>query len=321
MRKLSIIKNKFIHLTIIILCLLMAHNISSQTKVYFDKDWKKTSKEAAVYHRIIDKKNDSLFYIKDYYSNGKLQMEGHFSNLEKETLEKKVIWYTKEGKIDHISNYKKGILHGMHTVYLKNGKINYSTEYKNGYIYSGVYAGGYYKQYYKNGKLTKQVELEAPNNFRSLKTRVFGLEKDTIYWMSNKGDKLIGIGIYSSSSSKIIDGLEIDNNFLIAVHTNYKDGKREGVQKVFYKGKLLTEQTFANNIVVLERSINPLNHKTVEINFKNGEPYTGQLFQFNQVYNYYNEFIYNKGIVIIKNHYELIDGKLKLNKEKSYKLK
>ncbi|NRS90366.1 hypothetical protein HNQ02_003306 [Flavobacterium sp. 7E] len=137
--------------------------------------------------------------------------------------------------------------------------------------------------------------------------------------MSNKGDKLIGMGIYHSSSYEIIDGLDISNNSLITVQTNYKNSKKEGVQKVLYEGKLLTEQTFVNNVVILERSINPLTGETVEINFKDGEPYNGRLFQFDQYNEYYNEFIYKQGVVIIKNHYEWVNGKLKLNIKKSYK--
>jgi len=313
-------QNKLTLALIIILHLCISQNINSQSKIYFDKDWKKTTKEEAIFYRVLHKKNDSLFQIKDFYINGVLQMKGHFSNLEKETLEGEIIWYTAKGKIFNKANYKNGILHGLHTVYLKNGKIDYTTEYIDGKVYEGVYMGGYYKQYYKKGRLIKEVEFEAPNHFRTLRTRVFGIEKDTIYWMSNKGDKLIGIGIYGRSSSEIIDGLEISNNFLIAVHTNYKNGKREGVQKVFYENKLLAEQTFVNDVVVLERSINPLTNETVEINFKEGKPYNGQLFQFDQVYEYYNEFIYKEGVVILKNHYELIDGKLQLNTEKSYKL-
>ena len=317
MRRNSLMKLKLI--LIIVTYFSISQNIYGQSKTYFDKDWKTTTKDKAEFYRVLDKKNDSLFHIKDFYINGNLQMEGYFSDLENETLEEKIVWYTEEGKITHSANYKKGVLNGQSIIYLKNGEIDYTTEYRNGKVYEGVYAGGSYKQYYKEGKLIKQVEFEAPNDFRSLKTRVFGTEKDTVYWMNNKNTKVLGIGIYPSSSSKIIEGLEIDNNFLIAVHTHYKNGKREGIQSVYYEGELLTEQTFVNDVVVLEKSINPLNGKTVEINFKEGEPNTGHLFQFNQFYEYYNEFIYEDGIVLIKNHYEWVDGKLKLNAEKSYK--
>ena len=314
-------RKKLKRLIIITLFLFISTNTYSQTKIYFDSEWNTSTKDKAEFYRILTKKNDSLFHIKDFYISGTLQMEGHISDLEKETLENKIVWYNSDGKKLSSAHYKKGVLHGLSTTYLKNGKIDYTTEYRNGKVYDGVYAYSSYKQYYKKGKLIKQVELEAPNYFRNLETRVFGAEKDTVYWMSNKGDKLIGIGIYHSSSSQIIDGLDIQNNFLIAIHTNYKNGKREGIQKVFYEGDLLSEQTFVNNTVVLERSINPINGKTVEINFKDGEPNTGHLFQFNQINEYYNEFIYKEGEVLIKNHYELVKGELKLNIEKSYKKK
>ncbi|KGK28731.1 hypothetical protein [Cellulophaga sp. E6(2014)] len=310
-------------LLIIISYLFISQHTYAQSKIYFDKDWNTTTKEKAEFYRLLTKKNDSLFHIKDFYINGKLQMEGHISELENETLEDKIVWYTAEGKITNSATYKKGILHGPSITYLDNGKIDYTTEYKNGEIYDGIYSSrysdAYFKQYYAHGKLLKQVEFKARNDFHNLKTRVFGIEKDTVYWRNTKGDKLIGVGIYPSSSTEIIEGLKIENNSSIAVHTHYKDSKREGIQQVFYKDALLAEQTFVNDVVVLERSKNPLNGKTVEINFKEGEPYTGHLFQFDQVYEYYNEFIYEEGIVLIKNHYELLDGVLKLNPEKSYK--
>ena len=169
-------------------------------------------------------------------------------------------------------------------------------------------------------ELIKEIEYDPPNSFRNLRTRIVGKEKDTIYWRTNKGDKIVDIGIYSHSTGKIIDGLDIRSNFLISVHTKYKNSKREGVQKVFYEGKLLAEQTFVNNVIVLEKSINPFDKKMVEINFKDGEPYTGRLFQFDQFQDYYNEFIYEEGVVLIKNHYEIVKKELKLNLEKSYKL-
>lgn len=319
MSKNSIRKNKLKFLIAILAFIFISQNIHCQTKIYFDEDWKTTTKAKADFYRIIDKKNDSLYHIQDFYIKGVLQMEGHFSDLEKETLEGEIVWFSAIGKIAKKENYKKGTLNGLSTVYLENGKIDYTTEYKNGEIYDGLFVAAYYKQWYKEGKLIKQAEFEAPNDFRCLKTTVFGVDKDTVYWMSNSGEKLIGIGVYLSSNSTIIDGLDITNDFLIAIHTNYKNSKREGIQQVFYEGKLLSEQTFVKDVVVLERSINPLTGEFVEINFKHGEPYNGRLFQFDQVYEFYHEFIYKDGVVILKNQYEPLDGKLQLNEEKSYK--
>ncbi|WP_136467424.1 hypothetical protein [Flagellimonas onchidii] len=312
-------KNKLTPLIVIISFLHISHDINGQSKIYFDKDWKVTTKDEAEFYRLVDKKSDSLFCIKDFYINGVLQMKGCFSDLDKETFEGEIVWYNVKGIITNRANYRRGQLHGLCTVYLENGEIDFTAKYINGKIYDGVYVGTRYKQFYKKGKLIKQVELEAVNHFRSLETRIFGLKKDTVYWMTNDGKQQIGVGIYDGVNNKIIDGLDIQNNFLIAVHTYYKNSKREGIQKVFYEGNLLTEQTFANDVVILERSINPLTGKTVEINFRNGKPYNGRLFQFNQIYEYYDEFIYKEGVVLIKNRYELVDGKLKLNTTKSYK--
>ncbi|NRS90365.1 antitoxin component YwqK of YwqJK toxin-antitoxin module [Flavobacterium sp. 7E] len=176
------IKNNKVKLLLIILFYLFTtQNSNCQSKIYFDQDWKVTTKERASYYRIFSKRQDSLFQIKDFYSNGILQMEGCFSNLEKETLEGEIVWYDAKGAISSKANYKNGILHGLSTSYLKNGKIDYTTDYKEGEIYDGVYVGGAYKQFYKKGKLTKQIEVEAPNDFRNLETRVYGINKDTVY--------------------------------------------------------------------------------------------------------------------------------------------
>ncbi|HBK70481.1 MAG TPA: hypothetical protein DDZ39_02290, partial [Flavobacteriaceae bacterium] len=71
---------------LIVLSLTIFQQAFAQEKIYLGKDWKKSTKENAHFYRILEKKNDSLYYVEDFYISGVMQMDGHFTNVEKETL-------------------------------------------------------------------------------------------------------------------------------------------------------------------------------------------------------------------------------------------
>jgi len=283
-------------------------NIFSQSKIYFDKEWKISTIEKAHFYRVITKKNDSLFYVKDHYINGVLQMDGHYSNLENEIMEGKINFYNKQGEITNSQTYTKGELNGLATVYLKNGKIDYTTEYKNGKIYNGVYNGFVVKQVYKKGEVIKEIEQNPPNQYYVLKTTIYGKEIDSVYWITAKGIQL-GFGIYKNH--KIIDGLNVLNLLDNTVYTYYKNKLREGLQKVYdSNGKLIANMTYKNDQLILDETLNPLTNKMVTCTYKDNQPLNGRYFEYKPMHNYYNEFIFENGKLITKNRYFEIEGKL-----------
>ena len=86
--------------TILILLLSIATNLIAQKDtLYFNSTWNKCSKKEAKFYRPIPlKKRRGLYQVKNDYSNGNLQMEGCFTNVDKEILEGIAIWYSRGGK-------------------------------------------------------------------------------------------------------------------------------------------------------------------------------------------------------------------------------
>ena len=293
---------------LILVCFFLFQNTYSQSKIYFDKDWKKTTKEEARFYRVVTKKNDSLFHIRDYFISGVLQMNGHFSNLEEEVMEGKITFYDEKGKRTNSENYANGVLNGPSIVYLENGKIEYTSEYKNGDIYNGIYKAATVKYLYKNGVTAKRIEFLSPNDFYPLATTVYGKERDTVYWYTSKGKK-IGFGTYKGI--KTIDGLDIKKSWLEVTHTFYKNGKKEGVQSIFYEGKLIAENTFADDVLTLNKSLNPLTDKFVTCKYKDNMPFQGHYFVYHVTQDYYDEYVYDTGKITSYNKYKSINGVIK----------
>jgi len=82
--------------------------------IFFDKDWKTTNQENAVYYRTKHykiktkdaigykiKNTDSLFVIKDYYSNNnKIQFKGYSKDFDANYLVGKAEWFSKNGNVE-----------------------------------------------------------------------------------------------------------------------------------------------------------------------------------------------------------------------------
>lgn len=96
----------------------------SQNRIYFDKDWKVTSQQKMFYYRETSKEGN-LIKIKDFYKNGKLQMEGLASDasFENEIFEGEVKWYYPDGKIQSIKNFEKGREVGLQEDFDEKGRI------------------------------------------------------------------------------------------------------------------------------------------------------------------------------------------------------
>ncbi|MEP0212387.1 MAG: hypothetical protein ABJD66_04175 [Cellulophaga sp.] len=295
-------------IVMVFVCLFLFQNTYSQSKIYFDENWKQTTKDKAEFYRLVTKKNDSLFHVKDYFINGVLQMNGHFSNLEKEVMEGEITFYDIKGRKTNTANYINGILEGKTTVYLKNGEIEYTSEYKNGDVYNGIYKAATVKYLYKNGVTAKRIEFLSPNDFYPLATTVYGKEKDSVYWYTSKGNK-IGFGIYKDNEP--INGLDIKKSWLQVTHTHYKDKKKEGVQSIFYEGELITENTFVNDVLTLKKSLNPFTGKFVTCKYKNNKPFQGHYFVYHITQDYYDEYIYDTGKITSYKKYKSINGVIK----------
>jgi len=105
---------------------------SSDDVIYFDIGWHKTIRENASYYRTHERYNDSLYLIRDYYRNGKLQMEGLSRTIDPITRNDTLTFYTAYGGKYAVEPYRNGRLEGERREWYPNGQLRRVTTFRNG---------------------------------------------------------------------------------------------------------------------------------------------------------------------------------------------
>lgn len=121
--------------------------------IFFDSGWERTTiKDSIHYYRVIDKIKGNIFYVKDYYLSGVLQMTGSYieSSTREENRVGEFIFYRESGKVSSVmfynDNHQK---EGKEQWYYESGELRGEKEYVNEKYH------GFFKTYYKNGKLKR----------------------------------------------------------------------------------------------------------------------------------------------------------------------
>lgn len=121
---------------------VLGFNVYAQEKTYFDENWEQTTQENMEFYRETQSKG-KLTLIKDFYKDGKLQMEGLASSTTpgSEVFEGKVTWYTPEGKIASMGTFSGGKQVGPAQTFDEKGRPTEDLVYKadgtfKGKIYS-----------------------------------------------------------------------------------------------------------------------------------------------------------------------------------------
>ncbi len=307
---------------ILFIIIFQFQNISGQNKIYFDKDWKTTNKENAAYYRLIAKKNDSLYAVKDYYINGVLQMDGHTTSLEKDIFQGTVHWYAQSGKKTITRNYKNGILEGDAINY--TGPFSTRCQYKNYMPYNGTiynnnripaqyvnYTDGkkeFSNSYYKN---STQMAIKTSYYYHKKYQSYYPL-KDVFY---DKNNQVIGTLNYLKNQSLIPDNgtkitFYLDDKQPVSVKskTNYTNSILEGETityhksgkewlKGFYKegskfnGEFLERNiktSYKNGVLIEKIKFDKNFNILAKLVLKEGKPYEGSEYIYNGVVTYYN---------------------------------
>lgn len=113
---------KYLFFYIMAFILLTTKALAQNDTIYFDKNWKNTNKESALYYRIKPKKIktknaigykisniDSVYAINDYYlKSNKIQFVGYSKDKEGKYLVSKANWYNENGILAESTdfNYK-----------------------------------------------------------------------------------------------------------------------------------------------------------------------------------------------------------------------
>lgn len=118
----------------IILILTSSFSFSQNAdRIYYDKDWKETTKENASFYRIKpSKKVDNLFLMEDFYSNKTPQFQGYALQSDENSYVGDIVWYDENGFDTSEYQYYNNSAVPVLTYYYPNGKKRKTIEYKKG---------------------------------------------------------------------------------------------------------------------------------------------------------------------------------------------
>ncbi|QOD60524.1 hypothetical protein H9I45_14440 [Polaribacter haliotis] len=118
-----------------------ATDFAAQEKIWFDVNSNVTTKEKAVYYRLVSSNKNEKQQIIDYYISGKKAKE--FSFVKGKENGKYSEFYS-SGELKTIGKFDNGRRDGVWKTYYKNGKIKEKGKYNKGEKV------GVWKIYYKN---------------------------------------------------------------------------------------------------------------------------------------------------------------------------
>lgn len=146
----KLFKNKFHFLTLVISAFLLFS--FTQSKVWLDKDLKKTNEKNGLYYRPAPDKKRSGFYIIDYYRNGNKFREGKAKSakVSEEQFFGIVSYFYKNGKISKKEEYEDGLLDGDYFEYFEKGEVKAMGSYTEGK------KDGVWKFFTKSGKIKQK---------------------------------------------------------------------------------------------------------------------------------------------------------------------
>ena len=269
---------------LVLICFsFLTNNFAQQDTIYFDINWHKTVKDSALFFRPLPlNKTDNLHHIKDYHINGNLQMEGYYSNLEKEELEGKAIWYYSSGQRSQVLHYKNAKRNGEALNFSKKGFLRAKGIYKDDNYWSGTFIddccfNGYIPEY-KAGKKIGQLLFHADSDQIAVK---YDFKNDSLVIANHFNTKGENVGSLKSINHMPIDGIlasyqfnKEDDVVSFSHYSHYKNGKDNGEEATYNKlGQLLAKGIS-----------------------KNYQPVSGSFYRYNSVQNYNNGKLEGKEI-------------------------
>lgn len=307
-----------------VFALIINTHASAQEKIYFDENWEKTTQDKMEFYRETENKG-KLTLIRDFYKNGKIQMEGFVSDATpgSEIYEGKIIWYTPEGKVLRSGTFSGGNPIGPAQTFDEKGRIVEDLIYKA----DGTFTGKMFS--YKDPELlsfyNSVTMYERPDN---LKMTVYdedikGIRSEITMDSQGKsetkyyGDKGKYIGANTPGGS--------DENVMVEYYYNpmkvskIEKQKKNGtiVESVIYakNGKILQEEKknrkdgykktydetgrqIGNLTYIYDKEIDAL------------QPHDGEDYEFNYDFSGFISInVYKKGAVVLKKYFDE-DGKL-----------
>ena len=106
--------------------------------IWYTSKWEKTDKSNRYYYRVIDRDDlKELYYVKDFYPNGKVQMEGYYTSLNPDIRNGQFKWWFENGNKQREAVFKNDVTVKM-AEWDADGRLKNQSElvrtvtYKNG---------------------------------------------------------------------------------------------------------------------------------------------------------------------------------------------
>jgi len=225
-----------------IILLSISINVYCQQKIYYNENWKITESisEASFYKVIkLDKNNQPIGLVRDYFITGEIQWEGRFLYFDKLDESKNVydgliIWFFKNGKKQRQSTFKDGKENGITTYWYDDGTIARKIEeFKNGL------PTGTITDYYEDGR--EKAQYKYTDGIQTEDGRLY-------FYNNNKTTILIGTLDNYGTPTGIIENYDKDGN--LYEQSNMINGEFYGFSKFIKNGKIIYElnERFTSNI-------------------------------------------------------------------------
>lgn len=203
--------------------------------IFYDKNWKVSSKVDASFYRISVKEKKG-FTVSDYYVNGTLQMTGFFKSFDPDMKTGPFKYYNKNGSLEMEGVYKSDKKDGEWKDYDSTGILFSVTNYESGK------RNGKMIYYYSNG-VVKRDESYKEGEF--LDGKCFSSTGEEIEFFPYEEDP------------KYIGGMSAFSNFLGTSIVYPEKAEKEGIQ-----GRVLIGFVIDKNGEVIEekvlKSVHPL---------------------------------------------------------------
>ncbi|WP_159086004.1 toxin-antitoxin system YwqK family antitoxin [Flavobacterium faecale] len=276
--------------------LITACYSQEKTAIYYDSDWKVCTKENYTYYRPMPLKEiGDLVFVRDYYKNGNLQMQGYFLKKEQEQKVGDIYWYDENGMDSNSSqyynisqvpeltyyypdgklwkkvNYKNEVKEGATTIYKKDGSVLMSGKFHYKKPVSGNFNNLYRIEHYY-GKSLLQEKADGEQTTAVMVYDESLPSKTAVQPQANIYEKLFWSGgqqLAQSKAFKLIN--DYDNPKLIGQKNYDKSGNSlQSIlqQDIDYGYKIKNGNTYEyytqNNFVVGVKSITPYVERAIQ---------------------------------------------------------
>ena len=265
----------------------------AQEKIYIDREGNTTAKEKAKYYRIISQQADR-YHIKDFFLDGKLQMDAYTTRKNFRSIEElvgKFTFYFENGKVEIQGEEENGNL--SYSVYDQKGRLDtfYKKEGENTYIETYNYADNAYVKgkkefnvvyYQENAKVKKRIQFEEDLKKARIESFYEGEDNVLLKYYDERG-KLIGSRYIKGSEAQA--GIEVEYYHApaqVKAITQWDAAGNIVEDKVYYRsGKLFSyRKEDKKNTTVTFYDIK--GKKMSELIYKYREPYQGIAYSLDE---------------------------------------